>query len=136
MNVIICVDNKMGIMFNGRRQSRDIILCSKVVSLVGENKLFLKSYSYELFKDFNLNTIQSADYLSMAENGDFCFVEGESVKEYNSKIEKLYLFKWNRDYPSDVKLDIDPLQGRTMIHTEDFEGNSHEKITLEIYERV
>lgn len=135
MKVIICTDNKMGTMFNNRRQSRDRILCEKVVSLVGDGRLFMNEYSHELFENLGVSITPRNDYLSKADKGDFCFVEKESLLPYENKIESIVLFKWNRDYPSDKKLDIDLSKGWILSSTEDFAGNSHEKITMEIYIR-
>ena len=50
------------------------------------------------------------------------------------RIEKVILFKWNRNYPADTFFSLD-LSGYTLEKTEDFAGNSHEKITKEIYRR-
>ena len=135
MKVIICTDNKMGTMFNNRRQSRDRILCEKVVSLVGDGRLFMSEYSHELFENLGVSITPGNDYLSKADKGDFCFVEKESLLPYEDKIESIVLFKWNRDYPSDKKLDIDLSKGWILSSTEDFAGSSHKKITMEIYIR-
>ena len=70
-----------------------------------------------------------------AEKGDFCFVEGESLLPYEEKIESIVLFKWNRDYPSDKKADIDLSNGWVLTQAEDFAGSSHEKKTMEIYKK-
>ena len=56
------------------------------------------------------------------------------IKYFNDKIEKLIVFKWNREYPSDFSLDID-LSQWSLISTTDFKGNSHEKITMEVYKK-
>ncbi len=53
---------------------------------------------------------------------------------YEDRIEKVILFKWNRNYPADTFFSLD-LSGYTLEKTEDFAGNSHEKITKEIYRR-
>ena len=133
MNIILCIDNKNGVMFNNRRQSRDRILCEKVVSLLGGGRLFLNSYSYTLFEDFDINVRVYEDCLKVAQKGDFCFVEGKELTGHIPNIEKLIVFKWNRDYPSDKKLDINLSSGWVVAETEDFEGSSHEKITMEVY---
>ena len=135
MKVILCIDNKNGTMFNGRRQSRDFILCRKTADIVGKSKLYLKGYSYSLFEKLNLNIIQDENFLNVAQKGDFCFVEGDSLVQHINSVEEIILFKWNRDYPSDVKMDIDLSNGWFLESTEEFAGSSHEKITMERYER-
>lgn len=135
MNVIVCVDNRMGTMFNKRRQSSDRILCEKAVSVLGDARLLLKSYSRPLFEEINCTLIQDENCLSIAQKGDFCFVEGDDLAPFEDKIESLVLFKWNRDYPFDKKLNIDLSKGWKLIQTEEFKGSSHDKITMEIYQK-
>jgi ABC-type transport system involved in cytochrome bd biosynthesis fused ATPase/permease subunit len=79
----------MGTMFNNRRQSRDRILCEKVVSLVGDGRLFISEYSRELFENFDISLVCGQSCLFKAEKGDFCFVEGESLLPYEEKIESI-----------------------------------------------
>ena len=43
-------------------------------------------------------------------------------------------FKWNTKYPADMYFDID-LNRFQLVVTKDFQGNSHNKITMEIYKR-
>ena len=52
---------------------------------------------------------------------------------FGEKIEKIVLFRWNRHYPADVHFQF---PGKWhLVQTEDFPGSSHEKITMEVYER-
>jgi len=135
MIIMICTDNRMGTMFNKRRQSRDRILYSRISRIIKGEKLYLRPYSAELFNEYNLNLFIDDSFLDSAGKGDFCFVEGDALAKYEPLFEKIILFKWNRDYPYDKKLDIDLSKGWIMNYTEDFSGSSHEKITMEIYER-
>ena len=50
------------------------------------------------------------------------------------KMKELYVFRWNRRYPSDLQLGFNPLE-HNMILTkiDEFQGRSHEKITLEVW---
>ena len=48
MNVIVCVDNNMGVAFNNRRQSKDRILNEKILLKI-TGKLKVESYSESLF---------------------------------------------------------------------------------------
>ena len=110
MQVIVCVDDNGGMMFNKRRQSRDRVLCEYDRIVVSEN------------------------YLEEASGEDFCFVEKEPLKAFENEIKKLIIFKWNRVYPADQYLDIDP-EKMTKVQEEEFVGFSHEKITMEVYEK-
>ena len=133
LNIIICVDNKMGTMFNNRRQSRDRVLCRKIAEITNGSRLFVKSYSAELFRQSDACVICDDNYLMCAENGDFCFVEGDELLPYADRIENIIICRWNRDYPGDKHFDIDLSSGWKMDCVEEFPGSSHEKITLERY---
>ena len=64
---------------------------------------------------------------------NFCFVENIALQPSLHKIDAVYRFKWNRDYPSDFTFDI-PLETEfRLVAIEDFVGNSHDNITLEIW---
>ena len=76
----------------------------------------------------------SENYLEEAGVQDLCFVEKEPLATYFDKIDECIVFKWNRVYPADQHLDID-ISKMTKVQEEEFVGFSHEKITMEVYER-
>lgn len=133
MNVIVCIDDNYGMMFNKRRLSKDITLTKKIAEITKSSKLWLNKYSYSLFEQLNTSNINvDENYLAEATNGEFCFVEDKELKPYEKWIENLIVFRWNRSYPADQTLDIDLSKWR-LSKTNEFEGNSHEKITMEVY---
>jgi len=133
MNVIVCVDDDMGMLFNHRRQSKDSVLRERILNKTAHGKLWMNHYTAKQFDVENAPQINVDDaFLSEAVEGDTCLVETESILPYEKWIEKLTIYRWNRKYPSDLKLDID-LSTWKLIQTEDFQGNSHEKITEEVY---
>lgn len=137
MIVIVCVDDKYGVMYNHRRQSKDRVLQEHILNMVGSNKLWMNHYTKKQFVDTSLdsvNVIIDEDFLKKAGNGDYCFVEDKDISSYLDNIEKIILFKWNRIYPSDVFFKLDKNLW-SLKESEDFAGHSHEKITKEIYER-
>lgn len=134
MICIVCVDNANGMMFNHRRQSRDNALIDNVISLADSARLFMNEYSAKLFGEKEISIISDEGYLEKAEQGDFCFVEDKNLLPYENKIEKIIVYKWNRAYPSDFKLNIN-LSEYALQESVDFEGSSHEKITREVYVR-
>ena len=69
-----------------------------------------------------------ADFLDKAGPGEFCWAEGQALRPYAERIEKLICFRWNRRYPGDVFLDL-PLEDWRLTERVDFPGFSHEKIT-------
>lgn len=129
MIVAICVDDRMGLMFQGRRLSKDALLRQKLLELSG-GRLRMSPYSAKQFEE---HVYAGSDYLSGAEENDWCFVENGDYQAVSDRIQKIVLFKWNRSYPSDLCFTF-PGEWR-LIHAEDFPGKSHERITMEVYER-
>ncbi len=127
MTVFLCLDDNNGMMFNKRRQSRDAAVINRIMELVGDKVLHINSYSSCLFED--RQNIIIDDDLSTAE---FCFVENISLADIINITDKLVIYRWNRVYPADMKLDI-KLSDWNKISIIDFVGNSHEKITEEVY---
>ncbi len=134
MNAVICLDEKNGMLFNKRRQSRDSLLNQKLMALAGKNKIWMNSYSAKLFAEFDIEI--DDNFAKKAEKDDFCFFEQELTKEDIEKSQSFYVFLWNRHYPADVyfKFNLEQ-EGFSLAETEEFEGSSHEKITLNIYRR-
>ena len=91
MNVAVCIDDNMGMLFNSRRQSRDRELIKNFVSLAGKNKIFINPYSQILFEEFDVTSDENM--LDTATENDFCFVEKENILPYSSKINKLIIYK-------------------------------------------
>ncbi len=133
MNIIVCVDNSFGLGFNGRRQSRDIAVIEKVVEITKNSKLWLNQYSNELFEGKDNSNINIDDnFLFEAAEGEFCFVENKTLSPFLERVEKIIVFKWNRQYPNDFTLDID-LSKFKLKECSEFNGRSHEVITMEVY---
>lgn len=121
MEVIYCVDNNLGISFNNRRVSSDKEIINDIYKDYDCINIFKRSE--DLFRGKKYNVIESID-------NDVYFLEDN----YNIFSSKLILYKFNRDYPSDVKLNYD-LSKYKMISSYNFKGNSHDKITKEVYIR-
>lgn len=126
MKIIACVDNQLGLMFHNRRQSQDRVAREKIKEIT--HNLCMNEYSYRLYQD----VFENAQIKEIDE--DYYLVENISVKEFQNQIEEIILIYWNRDYPADFYLDID-LSLFQCVYEEDFEGSSHEKITLRKYKR-
>jgi hypothetical protein len=133
MNLIVCVDKSFGMSFGGRRLSRDGEVIRKIVEVTEGANLFVDEYSAVLFQG-NREVICEPQFLSKAQSGDFCFAEISEIPY--DRIESIYLFHWNRDYPADQYFQNEILHFFQKKKKEDFVGSSHKKITLEIYIRV
>ncbi len=134
MKVIVCVDDKDGMMFANRRQSRDRELIKDVLAMCEKSKLWITPYSLSLFEGKEDKVVVDEQMLDKAENEDYCFVETKELANYEDNIQQLIVYHWNRVYPSDQYCDIE-YQLWNLIETEEIEGYSHEKITKEVYER-
>ena len=119
----------MGLLFNNRRVSRDKLLIEDVIKETKDRTLYINEFSTDLFED---NIIIDDEFLIKAKEDEYCFVENVLLKSYEDKIQSLIVYKWNRDYPSDFKLDIDISMWK-LIRQEEFSGNSHLVITKEEY---
>ena len=134
MTVIICVDERGGMLFNKRRVSKDRLVIKDLEKEVGDGILYISDFSEPLFADSEISVLSVSEPLSAAAKEDFAFIENFSLKEKTNNIERLIIYNWNRKYPYDFSLDIEPLKcGFSLISTTDFKGNSHDKITKEIY---
>lgn len=121
-------------LFNHRRLSHDRRVCEKILDYSNEKELWMNAYSRKLFTNLtDINNIQ-VDEEFLDKSQSICFVENQDITPYLPKIDTLVLFRWNRDYPADFFFTVD-LSQWNLISTEDFEGTSHEKITMEVYKK-
>ena len=135
MTVIVCISERGGMMFNGRRQSRDKAVIENIVGAIGDGVLFVSEFSAPLFAESNLSVISVSEPASVADVGDFVFLEDTGVGENINKVEKFVVYRWNREYPADFSLDLHPKDiGMKLVDSVEFSGKSHEKITREIWE--
>ena len=143
LNIIVCIDDRDGMMFNGRRQSRDRAVAEDIASLCGEHRLLMNEFSQKMFSKYGISdVVVSEDFLRTAESEDYCFVENCSIKSVSdrleqaveSRIEAVIVYRWNRSYPADVYFERELIENWDLKEIKDFEGSSHESITREIYE--
>ena len=137
MILIACVDDNGGLAFNHRRQSTDCIVRERILELTKDGKLWMNHYSFKQFEEYDAGQINaSEEFLNEATTGDYCFVEDVRVGDYAQWVERIILFRWNRSYPYDLEFDINLQKSIWSLETkEEFSGNSHEKITMEVYVR-
>ncbi|MBQ7318751.1 MAG: hypothetical protein IJW97_01035 [Clostridia bacterium] len=134
MKLIVCLDDKGGMAFNRRRQSRDRLLCEDVVRTAGGATLWMHPYSVPLFESLTGDIKACEDYLDAAGKQDVCFCERETVGAYAARIDTVVVYRWNRRYPGDVFFDLDVGAAPwRCVEIGEFVGSSHEKITKEVY---
>ena len=134
MTLAFCVDDRGGLSFNRRRQSRDRAVSADLLSQAGECTLWVEPYSRPLFP-------QEAEHIRTAEEPwtqagpeDVCFLELTGPAPALERADKLILYRWNRHYPSDRRIALPP-EGWTLTGRAEFPGHSHDVITKEIYQR-
>ena len=131
MNVIVCLDDNKGMLFNNRRQSRDKVVTEDIMkSLDGEN-LFILPFSEKLFEGLdNVCCVEESAFYDSSQYDTF-FVENIALSEIDN-IESIIVYNWNRVYPADFYCDID-FEGFSLKQESELKGNSHEKITKQIF---
>ena len=123
MIAIVCLDDKNGMSFNHRRQSRDVCLRTWMMEMTRGSRLWMSDYSAGQFSEKEREGIWvSNSFLEKAGEGDYVFVEDDALAPYERKVEKLVVFRWNRVYPGDRYFDLD-LTGGTKQKRGIFPGN-------------
>lgn len=138
MILIVCIDDRKGMMFNQRRQSQDKILREDMINQCRNGKLYMNEYSFSMFGECTDAVIIAAeDFLNQAGENDYCFVENKEISGYLVDINKIILYHWNRRYPADTYFNIDVTDGNWKRETSEiFTGSSHDKITREVYKKI
>ena len=57
MNIIVTLSNNNGMLFNKRRQSRDGILINRMFELIGDKKLNINGFSWQMLGNRKENNI-------------------------------------------------------------------------------
>lgn len=133
MILVICVDDKGGMAFNGRRQSMDRLLRSDLLQTVGERPLWMSPYTAKQFDPAPATLRVAEDFLDRAGEGEYCFAEFPPLAQVLDRAEGLILYRWNRTYPADRHLDFDPADRFTLSSVMEFPGSSHKTLTKEVY---
>ena len=136
MKIIVCIDERFGMLFFGKRLSRDRVLLEEMKEYVGDRTLICHPFSEKMLKEADLKFKSRENFLEKAKKDEFCFVENMHIREYMEKVDELVIYNWNRHYPSDMQLDVIPgTFGLSLAERKEFVGSSHEKITKEIYRK-
>jgi len=129
MTLYICLDDRNGLKFNKRRQSRDAAVLADIQSRI-TGKLLIEPFSEKL--------IQAAEipYVLPPETAEDYFAEDVPSEDILAQTEKLIIYRWNRHYPADVRWNPDfSAMGFSLQESTEFPGTSHEKITREVYKK-
>ena len=129
MTLYLCLDDRNGLQFNKRRQSRDAAVLEDIRSQC-TGKLLIDPFSEKLIQEAGI------PYALAPEKAEDFFAEDVPSEELLEQTKKIVIYRWNRHYPSDVRWEPDlATMGFGLTETTEFPGTSHERITREVYER-
>ena len=133
MKLIVCMDDRCGVLFNNRRVSSDREVVKHILEAIGREKLYCSQYSSELFPEDRVCVVDSpADLQSDAH----CFWEGQDLTAIADQVRELVVYKWNRRYPYDCAFPVELFENKlACIAKEEFAGSSHDRITCEVYRK-
>lgn len=132
MKLIVCVDDKSGVLFNNRRVSFDKEVIKHILEMTAGSSLMCSRYSADLFPK---GSVHIAEDLPERPSDLTCyFLEGQDPIPIADSVRELVLYRWNRVYPSDYQFPIEFFAKRMQrVSKGEFRGNSHDKITWEVY---
>ncbi len=127
MRVFVCVDQKDGLLFNNRRPSRDRVVIEDIEKMSDGQDIAMSEYSAKLFEGY--------DHVVVTENfKDYENVFSEQADLKELAWDELIVYRWDKVYPSDVKLDVD-LSSLKLKDVSTLQGYSHDTILKEVYVR-
>ena len=133
MILMVCIDDRGGMMFNHRRQSMDRVLRERLLEICAGKRLHVTPYTARQFEQDAPLCVSQAPWLA-AGQGEYYFAEDGEISMQN--VERVYVYRWNRAYPGDRFFKVDlALLGFQLTASADFAGYSHENITEEIYSK-
>ena len=133
MHMIVCLDQRDGMLFGGRRQSRDREVCSRMLERAAESCLWMNEYSARIFPPDAPVQVDEA-FLAAAQEGEFCFVENADLTAVADRVESITVYRWQKVYPADVRFPWELFPRHRLVRTTEFSGFSHEQVLEEVYE--
>lgn len=132
MKLVVCLDENNGIKFFGKRQSQDELQRKNLFELIGNSKLFVSDYSYDLYKDFEFKFEIIDEKTKIIENSVFLY-EGDFLEKFLQSVDEIIIYFWNRDYPFDETFEEFQEDYWKEKEVFEFKGKSHDKITRKIF---
>ena len=136
MKLIVCTDNRGGMMFLNRRSARDRYEIDDIINDARGKRILIAPYSEKLFAEQGGEYTISTDPLGDANKSDFVFIEDRSARDYLDEIDSIIIYSWDLPYPFDKKFDINPTaEGFELSDTIKFKGHAHDTVKKSIYIR-
>lgn len=130
MTIYVCLDDRDGMLFNKRRQSRDAAVLADIQASIPD-VLTIDPFSEKLIREAGIPYVLAENALQPEAH---FFLEARAASGVVPSASTVVIYRWNRHYPADVRFDAD-LTGFTPQSRREFPGNSHETITKEVYTR-
>lgn len=131
MKVIVCLEERKGMMFNHRRLSKDELVIKSIMDMVDQESISMNAYSYSMFQNRDKGNCKVSNSFLQAKS-EYYFVEDDDLSTCYESIEELIIYWWNRKYPYDLALAIN-IENYHLCECETFVGQSHEEIIKERY---
>ncbi len=136
MNIFVALDDRDGMLFHGRRQSRDRVMQEDLLNIAEGQVLWMNAYTAALFPDAEHDPrIRISEHIpECVGSGEYCFVENVPLADVRDRIERLIIYRWNRRYPGDTFFDLDLHDGTfTLAAQDEVQGFSHAQMIREEY---
>lgn len=132
MKLIVCLDDRCGVLFNNRRVSFDREVIKHIQEITAGKLLMCSGYSAELFPAQSVCI--SEDLPENLPDMAYYFLEGQDPTSVADRVKELIVYRWNRTYPSDYRFPIELFETRLRkVSQGQFQGKSHDRITWEVY---
>lgn len=133
MTLYFCLDDRKGMLFNHRRQSRDKAVMEDIRAGL-EGALLIDPISRKIVETAEIPYFYAPDEITEPIPGAHFFVENRVPGDWVALASKVVCYRWNRRYPADLFFDIDLTSlGFAIAEIVEFPGKSHEIITREVY---
>ena len=131
LTVYVCLDDRDGMSFNGRRQSRDSRVFEDIRREL-QGPLLIDPFSESLCRraEIPYQVLEGP----LPKEGQF-FLEAREPREA-LEADRIVIYRWGRHYPADVRWTLDlGAAGFVPLEQSEFPGSSHESIRREVYVR-
>lgn len=130
--LLLTCDQRGGLAFNRRRQRRSKVVIADMLELA-DQPIYIRECSEKLFSPGEYVLF---DNILDVPAGQFVFEElGNDSECYKDKYCEIVLYRWQRNYPSDVYLPDGLLNSYTLEDSREIQIGSEEFVTVEIYKR-
>ncbi|MDR3765828.1 MAG: ribonuclease Z [Butyricicoccus sp.] len=134
MILLVCLDDRNGMQFQGRRQSQDRLVRQDMFAQAAGHRLWVDADTARQFTEPDAPICISEHAAQQAAPGDYYFAESPAFLPPLAAMEQIIVYRWNRHYPADAYFPIAlEFPAWRRIGMTEFRGYSHEKITKEVY---